>query len=143
MLMSVLEIADDGAVGDGGADLGLEAGDGAGLVGLDGLLHLHGLHDHDGVALGDGLAFLDDDLDDGALYGGGDGVAGGGGAGLLGRSRGLLGAGAVAAPAGGQPTEAAVFDWLQTRRWQTLDVPAVVMREVDGLLARRTHLVAR
>src|SRR5690348_1615051 len=58
---SVLDLADDRAVGDGGADLGLEAGDGAGLVGLEGLLHLHRLHDDDGVALGDRLALLDDD----------------------------------------------------------------------------------
>ena len=46
----------------------VEAGDGAGLVGLEGLLHLHGLEDHDDVALGDLLALLDGDLDDGALH---------------------------------------------------------------------------
>jgi superfamily II DNA/RNA helicase len=39
-------------------------------------------------------------------------------------------------------TEDAVIRWLQTRRWEKLDIPAVVMRELGGLLARRTHLVA-
>ena len=39
-------------------------------------LHLHRLHDHDDVALGDLLALLDGDLDDGALHGRGEGVAG-------------------------------------------------------------------
>ena len=34
----------------------VEAGDGAGLVGLERLLHLHRLEDDDDVALGDGLA---------------------------------------------------------------------------------------
>src|SRR6188472_3989096 len=36
---SVLELADDRTIGHGRADLGLEAGDHAGLVGLEGLLH--------------------------------------------------------------------------------------------------------
>ncbi|MBK8176627.1 MAG: DEAD/DEAH box helicase [Rhodospirillales bacterium] len=39
--------------------------------------------------------------------------------------------------------ESAVFEWLQTRRWQTLDVPAIVKREVEIMLARRTPLVAQ
>lgn len=38
--------------------------------------------------------------------------------------------------------EAGVYEWLQTRRWQTFDIPAVVRRELDGLLARRAHLAA-
>ena len=52
-----------------------EAGDGAGLVGVERLLHLHRLEHDDEVALGDLLALLDGDLDDGALHRGGDGVA--------------------------------------------------------------------
>lgn len=39
-------------------------------------------------------------------------------------------------------TEDDVRVWLQARRWQTLDVPAIVRREVDELLRRRAHLVA-
>lgn len=39
-------------------------------------------------------------------------------------------------------SEDAVIEWLQSRRWQTLDIPAVVRREVQSLLARRAHLVA-
>lgn len=39
-------------------------------------------------------------------------------------------------------SEDGVVQWLQSRRWQTLDIPAVVRREVDGLLSRRAHLVA-
>src|SRR5688500_10160828 len=80
---SVLELAAHRAVGDGLADLRLQAGDRAGLVGLERLLHLHRLDDDDGVALGDLLALLDDDLDDGALHRAGDRVAAGGGPGLL------------------------------------------------------------
>lgn len=38
-------------------------------------------------------------------------------------------------------SEEAVYQWLQDRRWQTLDIPAVVRREVDDLLTRRSHLV--
>lgn len=39
-------------------------------------------------------------------------------------------------------SEDGVIQWLQSRRWETLDLPAVVRREVDGLLGRRAHLVA-
>jgi hypothetical protein len=39
-------------------------------------------------------------------------------------------------------SEDAVIQWLHSRRWQTLDIPAVVRREVDSLLGRRAHLVA-
>ena len=52
----VLDLADHGAVGDGRADLGAEAGDGAGLVGLERLLHLHRLEHDDDVALRDRVA---------------------------------------------------------------------------------------
>jgi hypothetical protein len=37
-------------------------------------------------------------------------------------------------------SEEAVFQWLRTRRWEKLDIPAVVRRELDGLLARRMHV---
>src|SRR3546814_801912 len=66
--LSVLELADDRAVADGLTDVGLEPGDRPGLVRLERLLHLHRLDDDHGVALGDLLALLDDDLDDGALH---------------------------------------------------------------------------
>src|SRR5918993_1065225 len=82
---SVLQLADDGAVGDGGADLGLEAGDHAGFVGLEWLLHLHRLEHHHDIALDEGLTFRHCHLDDGALHRAGDGVATGGGAGLAAR----------------------------------------------------------
>jgi hypothetical protein len=39
-------------------------------------------------------------------------------------------------------SEESVLDWLRTRRWETLDLPAVVRREVDSLLARRLHMAA-
>ncbi len=39
-------------------------------------------------------------------------------------------------------SEDAVFQWLQTRRWERLDIPKVVIRELDSLLERRSHLVA-
>src|SRR6476469_9662984 len=91
---SVLDLADDLTVGDARADLGREPGDGAGLVRLERLLHLHRLEHDDGVALLHGVAVGDSDLDDGALHGRGDGVAGRCGAGLLaGRALGLLGPG--------------------------------------------------
>ena len=102
----VLELADHRAVGDRRADLGLEAGDGAGLVGLERLLHLHRLEHHHDVALGDVLALLDGDLDDGALHRAGDGVTAGGRAGLLARPRlGFL-APPPAAPAAKPPSPA-------------------------------------
>src|SRR3954447_17170536 len=66
---SVLELADDRATGDCGADLSLQAGDGPGLVSLERLLHLHGLDDDDRVALGDQLTLLDRHLHDRALHG--------------------------------------------------------------------------
>ncbi|OMI33961.1 choline dehydrogenase [Streptomyces sparsogenes DSM 40356] len=84
-MSSVFDVADDGAGGDGGADFGGQALDGAGAVGVDGLFHLHRFQDHYEVAFGDLVAFGDGDLDDGALHGGGQGVARGGGAGLPGR----------------------------------------------------------
>src|SRR3546814_1502904 len=83
VLMSVLELADDGTVVDRAADRGLQAAHRSGLVRLEGLLHLHRLEHDDDVALGDGRTLLDGDLDDRALHGGGDRVAGGSSAGLL------------------------------------------------------------
>ena len=53
----------DRTVAHGGPDLGLQAGDRAGLVGVDRLLHLHRLADDDEVTLGDLLALLDGELD--------------------------------------------------------------------------------
>ena len=47
-----------------------------GLVSVDRLLHLHRLEDEDQVAGGYLLPVGDGDLDDGALHGGGEGVAG-------------------------------------------------------------------
>lgn len=41
-----------------------------------------------------------------------------------------------------QLSEDAVLQWLQTRRWERLDMPAIVKREVDSLLSRRAHLAA-
>src|SRR4051794_4930515 len=108
MVVSVLQLADDSAVRDGRADLGLETGDGAGLVRLERLLHLHRLDDHHGVALGDLLALLDHDLDDRALHGRSDRVAAGGRAGLL--AAGPLGLPlrrATGPGAGGNPSEVA------------------------------------
>jgi hypothetical protein len=40
-------------------------------------------------------------------------------------------------------SEEQVFRWLQTQRWKTLDIPAVVRREIDRLVQRRLHLVAQ
>src|SRR6478736_6559259 len=80
---SVLDLADHFAVGDTRADLGLQSGHGAGLVGLERLLHLHRLEHDDHVALLDRGALLDGDLDDRALHGRGDRVAGRGGPGFL------------------------------------------------------------
>jgi hypothetical protein len=39
--------------------------------------------------------------------------------------------------------EDAVLDWLQTRRWETLDIPGVVRREVESLIGRRSNLTPR
>jgi hypothetical protein len=39
-------------------------------------------------------------------------------------------------------TEDAAIQWLQTRRWERIDLPAIVRREIDGLLHRRARLVA-
>jgi hypothetical protein len=36
-------------------------------------------------------------------------------------------------------TEDQVLQWLSTRRWETQDLPAVVKREIDALLQRRTR----
>ena len=52
----------------------LEVGYGAGLVGLDGVLHLHGLEHHDNLTLFYFLALFDGDLDDAALHWCGDGI---------------------------------------------------------------------
>src|SRR5690242_9029177 len=76
LLGGVGDRGDDLAAGDTHPDLGLEAGDRARLVGVDRLLHLHGLEDDDQVALGHGGAVLDRDLDDRALHRGGEGVTG-------------------------------------------------------------------
>ena len=39
-------------------------------------------------------------------------------------------------------TEGDVLRWLRTRRWETLDIPAVVRREVNDLLSRRDNIAA-
>src|SRR5699024_491768 len=83
----LLDFHEDVALADARTLLGRQAGDGAGLVGLDRVLHLHGLEHDDGVALGDLGALLDGDLDDGALHRGDHGVTGGG---LLGATGTLL-----------------------------------------------------
>src|SRR4051812_7730063 len=83
---SVLDLADDRPGRDGRADLRAEALDGAGAVGVQRLLHLHGLQDDDEVAFLDLLPLLHRDLDDGALHRGGEGVARGHGTGLLRRT---------------------------------------------------------
>src|ERR1700712_3504683 len=72
----VLDLADDGALRDGGARLDRQPGDGAVLVGGDRVLHLHGLEHHDEVTGRDLLTLLDGDLDHGALHRCGDRVAG-------------------------------------------------------------------
>src|SRR5690606_29392209 len=58
-----------------------QAGHRAGLVRLDRLLHLHGLQDHDRVALADAVAVADGDPDDRALHRRGEPVAADGRAG--------------------------------------------------------------
>src|SRR5690606_13644594 len=55
-------------VAGGDFDLGDRAGD----VCVDLVLHLHGFQHHDALARLDGLADLDEHLDDGALHGNGD-----------------------------------------------------------------------
>ncbi len=75
-VLVLLEFGEDGALRDGGPGSTDQAGDDAGLVRGDGVLHLHGLEDHDEVALGDFLALGHGDLDDGALHRRGDGVTG-------------------------------------------------------------------
>ena len=73
---SVLDLAEGGAGCDDLADGGGQAGDGAGLVRVERLLHLHRLEHDDEVAGLDLRAVLDGDLDDGALHRRGEGVAG-------------------------------------------------------------------
>lgn len=41
-----------------------------------------------------------------------------------------------------QMSEDAVFRWLETRRWQSLEIPAIVKKELDSLVVRRGNLVA-
>src|SRR5574340_525921 len=72
----LFEFGEDGALGDGGAGFDGQAGDGAGLVRVDRVLHLHGLEHQDQLALGDLLTLLDGDLDHRALHRGGDRVPG-------------------------------------------------------------------
>ena len=40
-------------------------------------------------------------------------------------------------------SEEQVLEWLQTGRWERLDIPAVVVRELHGLLGRRSHTVEK
>ena len=85
----LLQLGEDGALGDGGAGFDREAGDDAGLVRVDGVLHLHRLEHDDQVPGGHCLAFLHGDLHHRALHRGGDGVTGGGAAARPPRLRGL------------------------------------------------------
>src|SRR5690606_9354022 len=72
---SVLDLADDGALGDRAALRGGQARDRAALVRGDRVLHLHRLEDDDEIARGDRVAVRHRDLDDRALHGRGDRVA--------------------------------------------------------------------
>src|SRR6478672_11205386 len=69
---SVLDLTEHGALRDGAARLGGEAGDRAGFVGGDRVLHLHRLEDDDEVTRRDRVAVADRHLDDRALHGRGD-----------------------------------------------------------------------
>src|SRR3954447_23095632 len=80
---SALQLTDHRTAADALADLGGQTGDRAGLVGLDGLLHLHRLEHDDRVALRDLLAGGDRHLDDRALHRGGDRIPAGRSPGLL------------------------------------------------------------
>src|SRR3954453_22155320 len=80
---SALQLTDHRTAADALADLGGQTGDRAGLVGLDGLLHLHRLEHDDRVALRDLLAVGDRHLDDRALHRGGDRIPAGRSPGLL------------------------------------------------------------
>lgn len=39
-------------------------------------------------------------------------------------------------------TEDAAYQWLKARRWEGLDIPAVVRREIDGLLSLRKNIIS-
>src|SRR3954453_15920032 len=65
---SALDLADHRTTGDTGTDLGGQPADGACLVRLQGLFHLHRLEHHHDVPLVHFLALADAYLDDGALH---------------------------------------------------------------------------
>src|SRR3954452_15009223 len=114
---SALQLTDHRTAADALADLGGQTGDRAGLVGLDGLLHLHRLEHDDRVDLRDLLAVGDGDLDDRALHRGGDRIPAGRSPGLLLLTSGLP----VTARRGGTGRE--------TGRQHDLDAPAA---DLDG-----------
>src|SRR6185312_455315 len=68
---ALLDLGEHRALSDGGAGLDRKSGDDTVLVRGDRVLHLHRLEHHHQVAHGNLLAFLDGDLDDGALHRGG------------------------------------------------------------------------